>query len=156
MNIFILDENPTKCAQYHVDRHVVKMITETAQILSTAYYYTNEEDRAPYKLTHKNHPSCKWARESLDNWLWLQNLGIELYIEYQHRYGNKQHKSGEYILNMTPPNLEKTGMTKFPLAMPNEYKNDNPIRAYRNYYKYGKQHLFKWKNRQKPEWIGEI
>jgi hypothetical protein len=35
MNIFVLDLDPRRCARYHCDFHVGKMITETAQILST-------------------------------------------------------------------------------------------------------------------------
>lgn len=38
MNIFLLDKNPEKCAAYHTDRHVVKMIVETAQLLCTAHW----------------------------------------------------------------------------------------------------------------------
>ena len=37
MNIFYLHENPEICAEYHCDKHVVKMILETAQMLSTAH-----------------------------------------------------------------------------------------------------------------------
>ena len=83
MNIFVLDTDPIKAAQYHADKHVVKMITETAQLLNSTYYFTNEKDKASYKLTHKNHPCSIWARESLDNWVWLKQLGLALYDEYK-------------------------------------------------------------------------
>ena len=142
MNIFILDLDLRKNAEYHCDRHIVKMITEVAQLLSNAYCDTNQQHLAPYKLTHLNHPCSIFARESLSNWLWLQELGIELYVEYQYRYGNKIHKSGETILNMTPPNLKDIGMTKYRQCMPDEFKCDSITKAYRNYYNGDKQHLF--------------
>ena len=100
MNIFILDYDKTKNAKYHVDRHCTKMLVEQMQLLSSAYYYTGQSKLAPYKLTHKNHPCSIWVRESLENWLWLHEMTIELYIEYQHRYSNKQHKSGEKALQL--------------------------------------------------------
>lgn len=69
MNIFILDTNPKIAAQYHVDKHVVKMILETAQLLCSAHWLNGSE--APYKLTHKNHPCAIWTRECVENYNWL-------------------------------------------------------------------------------------
>jgi hypothetical protein len=70
MNIFFLDENPTLSAKYHVDKHVVKMILETAQLLCSVHHVTDQvTDQVPYKLSHKNHPCAIWARESLSNYL---------------------------------------------------------------------------------------
>ena len=69
MNIFILDYDVKKCAEYHVDKHVVKMILETAQLLCGAHWTTGGE--APYKLSHKNHPSAIWTRQDLNNYMWL-------------------------------------------------------------------------------------
>ena len=80
MNIFYLDRDPHEAARLQCDKHVVKMILETAQLLSTAH---NELDggQIAYKTTHKNHPSAVWARKSLDNYLWLyrhlEGLGSE-------------------------------------------------------------------------------
>ena len=37
MNIFYLHEDPIQNAKWHVDKHVVKMVTEYAQLLSTAH-----------------------------------------------------------------------------------------------------------------------
>ena len=72
MNIFYLDEDTEICAQYHCDKHVVKMILEYAQILCTVLHELGQE--APYRPTHRNHPCTVWARESLDNWIWLRAL----------------------------------------------------------------------------------
>lgn len=152
MNIFILDNDKEKCAQYHCDKHVVKQLLEYVQLLNSTYYFTNEEHKASYKLAHKNHPCTKWTRESLDNWLYLRDLALELYIEYQHRYG-KEHKSGELLLTLEDPNLPSKGLTPFALAMPDEYRCSDSVRSYRDYYNGDKQHLFNWKNRKMPDWI---
>jgi hypothetical protein len=86
MNIFFLDENPTLSAQYHVDKHVVKMILETAQLLCSVHHTTPQvTPQVPYKLSHKNHPCAVWARQSLSNYLYLCELGLELGKEYTHR-----------------------------------------------------------------------
>jgi len=63
MNIFFLDFDTEKCAKYHCDKHVVKMILETAQLLCGTHWVIGSE--APYKLSHKNHPCAIWTRESL-------------------------------------------------------------------------------------------
>jgi|WetSurMetagenome_2_1015567.scaffolds.fasta_scaffold80519_4 hypothetical protein len=153
MNIFVLDLDVKKCAQYHCNKHIVKMITETAQILCSTYYYTKESDKSPYKLAHKNHPCTKWARESLSNWKWLRDLGLALYNEYQFRYGDKIHKAGEVIKLLEKPNLIDIGITARPQAMPDEYKNLDPVTAYRRYYINDKKDLLKYKNREIPEWL---
>ena len=153
MNIFVLDYDIDKCAQYHCDKHIVKMITETAQILCSAYYYINQEYLSPYKLSHKNHPCCVWVRESLSNWLWLRDLGIALYEEYKHRYNDKDHKAGDIILGLEIPDLPDIGVTKFAQAMPIQYKNEDVVKAYRDYYIGDKQHLLKYKNRDVPKWL---
>lgn len=156
MNIFILDENPMKCAQYHCDKHVVKMILETAQLLCGSHWVSNSS--APYKLSHKNHPCSIWTRECIENYVWLCDLGIKLCEEYTYRY-NKTHKSQQIIewcmINL--PNLEENGnITPFALAMPDEFKVKCPVESYRNYYKGAKSSLASWKRRNKPEWFEEI
>ena len=153
MNIFVLDNDIRKCAEYHCDKHVVKMILESAQMLCSAYYYTGQEHKSPYKLAHKNHPCSVWVRESLSNWLWLRDLALYLYDEYQYRYGNKEHKAGEVILALETPDLQDKGITAHPQAMPLEYKDMDAITAYRNYYKGDKQHILQYTRRPFPEWL---
>lgn len=153
MNIFVLDNDLEKCAQMHVDKHVVKQLLEYTQLLCSTYYFTGEQHKSPYRLAHKNHPCTKWVRESLDNWLWLQDLAVELYAEYQHRYSNKTHKSGEIVLSLDPPNLLSVGRTAFPQCMPNQYKAKDIVTAYRAYYNGDKRDLFNWKFRPIPSWI---
>jgi len=96
MNMFIFDEDMQKNVEMYPDVYTYKMLVESLQVLSSAYYFTNEEDLAPYKLTHRNHPVCIWVRESLSNWRYLYELSLHIYGEYNYRYG-KQHKSGELL-----------------------------------------------------------
>jgi len=156
MNIFFLHIDPKTCAEMHVDKHVVKMILELAQLLCSAHHLSNSEYEPPYKLTHKNHPSSIWTRSSKDNYIWLVCLAKELCKEYTYRYG-KTHKTETYIddLAQNIPPLPETGFTQPLQAMPDEYKEKDSIDAYRNYYFYAKKHLHSWKKRQKPEWFDE-
>ena len=151
MNIFVLDKDPVIAAQAHVNKHCVKMILETAQMLCSAF------DDAPYKKTHFNHPCSIWARKSKENYLWLINLGEELHIEYQYRYGaNKQHKSLAVILwcksRVDQISFPESGLTDFAQAMPEEYKCIDPVRAYRTYYFNDKKEVLNWGNRGTPIW----
>jgi len=155
MNIFYLDEDPKLCAQYHCDKHVCKMVIEGVQLLSTAHWMTGGE--APYKKTHVNHPSNKWVRESLSNYVWLCDMTMELCKEYTHRYG-KRHKTQQHLewCMVNLPNIEDKGFTEMPQAMPDECKRENPIDGYRNYYNVEKAYMCKWKNREIPEWFNPI
>lgn len=152
MNIFILDENPDTAARQHCDKHVVKMILETAQMLCTAHWESGGE--APYKSTHKNHPCTIWARESVDNYKWLCDLGVSLCDEYTLRYG-KVHKTQAIIewLVDNVPNIPDVPMTPFAQAMPDEYKSKDAVQAYRNYYLGEKQNIAVWKYSQTPRWF---
>jgi len=157
MNIFFLDENPTLSAKYHVDKHVVKMILETAQLLCGVHHSTDQvTDQVPYRLSHKNHPCAIWARESLSNYLYLCELGLELGKEYTYRYG-KRHKSIEVIewCIVNKPNIPDIGFTTPARAMPDEFKVDSVVESYRNYYMGAKSDLASWKNREKPFWFGK-
>jgi hypothetical protein len=152
MNIFFLDLDTKKCAEYHCDKHVVKMILETAQLLCSTHWVIGSE--APYKLSHKNHPCSIWVRESLSNYLYLCDLGLELCEEYTYRYG-KRHKSQDVIewCLTNKPNISDTEFTEPPKAMPDEYKVNNVVESYRNYYIGAKKDFAKWKNRNIPEWF---
>lgn len=154
MNIFVLDTNPKKCAVYHNDKHVVKMILETAQLLCGSHHVTESQYEIPYKLSHKNHPCSIWVRECIENYIWLCDLGLELCEEYTYRYG-KRHKSQDIIewCLINTPNIPTNGdITPFALAMPDECKVGTAIDSYRAYYMLEKRNLASWKNRQTPEW----
>jgi len=154
VNIFILDANMQKNAEYHVDSHIVKMITEQNQLLCSAYYYTDNIPSNIYKLTHYNHPCAVWTRSSLSNWLWLKDMTLALCAEYTYRYG-KTHKGEGVCLSLPAPDLKDKGLTPFAQALPEKYRCEDAVAAYRKYYLAEKSHLFKWKNRSVPEWIAD-
>lgn len=152
MNIFFLDFDTNKCAKYHVDKHSIKMCVEYSQLLCGVHWV--QGGKAPYKLSHKNHPCAIWCRESLSNYLYLCDLGLELCKEYTYRYG-KRHKSQDVIewCLSNKPNIVDKDFTTPPKAMPDEYKVNCVIESYRNYYRGAKKHFAKWKYRQIPEWF---
>ena len=159
MNIFFLDYDVKKCAQYHVDKHVVKMILETAQLLCGVHHVTahdtaHDTAHVPYKLSHKNHPCSIWARDSISNYLYLCEIGLALCEEYTYRYG-KRHKSQEVIewCLMNKPQIQDIGFTTPPKAMPDEYKTEDVIESYRKYYLGAKKTFLTWKERKVPEWV---
>lgn len=153
MNIFVLDSDPEMCAQYHADKHVVKMILETAQLLSTAIRLTG--GNYGYKATHKNHPSNIWARQTKQNFYWLQQLGISLLAEYTYRY-NKKHKSASVILCASADTIPDGNLTPFAQAMPDEYKNNDAVQAYRNYYVGAKRKMLVYTRRKPPIWLSDF
>ena len=157
MNIFFLSWIPSICALYHCDKHVVKMILESCQLLCSVHYMTMSQYKPIYKLTHKNHPSSIWCRESLKNYNWLVEMSLELCKEYTYRYG-KIHKCKQYIeeLKINLPPIDDIGLTPPKLAMPDIYKDKNAVIAYRQYYYFDKNYLHNWKKRQTPKFIIDI
>ncbi len=159
MNIFILSTNPVEAAQMQCDKHVVKMVLESAQLLCSVY----EPGTAPYNRTHYNHPCAIWARASLDNYEWLLDHADALCAEYTYRY-DKRHKSQDIIewcrdtfLYSFDDNLPFSTLpadrTPFAQAMPEQYRHSNPVIAYRRYYKEVKADLLTYTKRPMPEWI---
>ena len=158
MNIFVLDKNPVICAKYHCDRHVVKMILESAQMICTVHHLHKNPNLTytiPYKPTHVNHPCSKWLRDSLANYLWLFQLTKALNDEYKFRYNKIQdHKSWTAIKDLPLPNLKNIGLTRWARAMPIEAKIDNDVIAsYHKYYRDFKQHLHKFTKREHPYFL---
>ena len=153
MNIFILDNDIKTCAQYHCDQHVVKMILESIQILCTVL--NKKGFSTPYKSTHANHPSVLWAEASFDNFLWLSELTLELNREYKYRYDKQaDHKSITVLTKISQYSFLSVGLTTFPQAMPDSYKVANdPVLAYRNFYRGDKAKFAKWTKRAPPEWF---
>lgn len=161
MNIFVLSKNARKCARYHANKHVVKMILESAQLLCSAHIVLDNnivvEGTELYKLTHKNHPCAIWVRSSNENYIWLYDLFYELCEEYKFRYGKIHMCFTKFsdILVFVPKNIPIIPMTNFALAMPDECKEDDAIESYRNYYVTNKNHLCKWTKREIPDWYTE-
>lgn len=154
MNIFVLDQDPAKAAQYHNDKHCVKMILEHCQLLSTAInIHSKESVVGTYKTTHLNHPCTIWARDTRENFKWLCEATEELFQEYTRRYG-KQHKSYSiFQVCRNHTNLIPEGdRTPFAQAMPDDYKNPDAVTAYRTYYLKDKKDISKWKLGNVPQW----
>ena len=161
MNIFFLHRNPRIAAEYHCDKHVVKMIIETAQLLYSAHWMLNSPlPETAYKLAHKNHPCSIWVRQSVTNYMWLCSLGWWLCKEYQFRYGeHKVHKSEQHIvwlLHNPPKGIPNLELTPPVLAMPNEYKQEDPIEAYKTFYiqsKHIERGIVDYTVRDPPKWM---
>jgi len=143
MNIFILDRDPVLAAQMQCDKHVVKMVLESAQIMSTI-------KGGPYKPTHKNHPCVLWATNE-DNYNWLSEHGLALCKEYTYRYG-KRHKCQDVIESLAPDYNYDDAINNFVQCMPDEYKCEDPVEAYRNYYRGAKSGFAVWTKREVPFW----
>ena len=178
MNIFYLDYDVTKCAEMHNDKHVVKMILEYAQLLSTAhrvldgtiidrlsasgrkqkaYVLADNRESSLYSATHINHPSAVWVRQSDKNYSWLFEMFESLLEEYTYRYG-KKHACEKLVwaLEVRPNNIPRGNFTEPTPAMPDEVKIvGDSIASYRNYYINNKSHLAKWKKRPVPLWYPE-
>ena len=156
------------------------MILETAQLLSTAHrvidgieiqlelekdgkirkkkvwILDDERNDIIYNATHINHPSSVWCRQSVENYNWLVDHLYALGQEYTYRYGKKHATIQKcfYTLQSPPHGLREWDWTKPPSVMDAEYIiSDDPVLNYRNYYKYSKKSLHKWKNRTTPSWI---
>lgn len=158
MNIFYLDSNPVVAARYHADKHVIKMILESAQLLSTTHHISGSNSDILikiYKPTHFNHPSTIWVRQNKNNYRWLYELFLALIDEYHYRFC-KIHKSSELIpyLKEAPISLPDDSFFPPTPAMDEEYLiNGDSLLSYRNYYKLAKSHLFAWTKREKPSWL---
>jgi len=181
MNIFYLSTDPIECAQFHNDKHTVKMILEYSQLLSTAhrvldgnettilsksgrkqkwFSLPDNRDQLLYKATHMNHPSAKWCRENDSNYKWLYDLFCALCDEYTYRYG-KIHLTDmklRQVLSHVPKNIPKGSFCEPWRAMPDDMKiGKDSLASYRNYYRQGKQHLATWSgkinSRPVPQWF---
>ena len=183
MNIFILDNDPVIAAQQQCDKHVVKMIVESGQMLSTAhrmldgvverrpsksgkttvnYYKLNDErEDIIYKAVHFNHPCSIWTRESCCNYSWHYEHFIALCEEYTYRYG-KVHSTDTKLrkeLKQVPTNISVKHMTPFKLAMGSnpECMFEDAVKSYRAFY-HTKQEKFSmvWTKRPIPSWFNAI
>ena len=175
MNIFVLDKDPVVAAKEHCDKHVVKMIVESAQMLSTAHRILDgTEDRRPsksgkrmvqywelpderekhfYKAVHMKHPCTIWTMESIENYRWHWKLFNALCDEYTYRYG-KIHKTDSLLrkdLFWGPANISNNGLTPFRMAMFEDCKGPDVVKSYRTYY-HAKDFKMVWTKRPAPNW----
>jgi hypothetical protein len=177
MNIFVVDEDPHVSASQLCDKHVVKMILETAQLLCTAHRVLDGVeilqtsvsgktlvkrwvlpdlgmDRKLLRNCHTNHPCSIWCRATSENYMWLHRHGVGLLIEYSRRY-NKMHVLQDmfHTLSSLPANMVQGGLSDFAQAMPDQYKSGiSAVTAYRRYYIFEKSRFAKWKNSAIPQW----
>lgn len=177
MNIFYLDQDPKLAAQYHCDKHVVKMILEYGQLLSTAHRVLDGtpylgssvsekrnvarwklpdgRENILYRACHTYHPCGIWVRANMDHYRWLYDLLYQLIGEYKYRYNGKRHKTEDLLLPLlnAPNNIPIVDWQDPPQAMPEDVKvPGNSIEAYRNYYKVHKARFATWKVRNVPSW----
>ena len=155
MNIFVLHHDPEKCAEYHNDTHINKMLIEAVQILSTANYI-NGSDQTPYKPTHFNHPCVKWAAESDVNFNWLYSLAINLAKQYVARKG-KYHATINKLTEIKPKKCGYGIPDKFVIGFNTEKYADciiesDVIESYRNYYRIYKQGFYRKETFVKYQW----
>ena len=162
MNIFYLDKDPIIAAQMSCDKHVVKMILESAQMLCSTHRVLDGDEIADskglYKMAHKNHPSTIWVRASSENYRWLWKHMDALMKEYTHRYG--KHHATERLRNILfkpPLNIvHGVPLTDPPQCMPELCKGEDTVLAYQNYYIIEKSGFARWTKREIPAWfIGE-
>ena len=142
-----MHEDPRKAAEYQYNKHVVKMILESAQMLCTAHHHYGNGDNVPYKKAHYNHPSTIWVRDNIENYAWLYRHMLALGEEYTKRYG-KTHLTitkCKEPLSKAPPGMPWLGFTQPPQAMPDEYKDECSLQAYWNYYIGAKRIIANWK-----------
>ena len=163
MNIFILDRDPKKAAQSHIDKHVCKMVIELMQQLATAAYLNgaNEKDMPltqsglPIKPAHKKHPCTLFCATNRSNFNWAVKHAIALCSEYRHRY-DREHACEKKIHAISDMNqmISPGPMTEFAQAMPDEFKHHDAVEAYRNYYWFNKRVSIPciWTKRAKPDW----
>ena len=162
MNIFVVDHCPIASAKQLCDKHVVKMIVEGCQMLSTIHRMSGSHVvYAPvelYKESFHNHPCTIWARQTTSNYMWLADHTFALSCEYTHRYGktHKAHDMTVWFSKYYPLRTPEGDLTPFAQAMPDEYKvPGNAVQAYRNYYIGAKSRFAKWKFTKAPEWYTE-
>tara|TARA_B100001057_G_scaffold499484_1_gene610329 strand:+ start:99 stop:641 length:543 start_codon:yes stop_codon:yes gene_type:complete len=177
MNLFYLHEEPEVSAKLHCDKHVVKMIIEYAQMLSTAHrmldgeQYTDSSsgrkiqrwehsnsnmDKMLYKASHINHPSTRWVRENAIQYQYAYDMFTALCDEYTYRY-KRVHltdKKLRVILDEIPRNCPIGEWSEPPQCMPEDVKvPGDSISAYHKYYRNYKRSFSVWTERPIPEFM---
>ena len=156
MNIFFLDKTPELSAEYLCDKHIPKMLLESAQMLSTAVQKHKGRIEELYKPAYPNHPMTKWVGSTFSNFQWTLENAVYISDEYTKRF-KKLHKSSR-ILNVIYDNqyykdVPDERFTEPPQCMPDEYRDTDYVTAYRKYYNTDKKYFAKWeKGRSCPEW----
>jgi len=171
MNIFVLDENPVVAAQMMCDKHIPKMIVESAQMMASALRRHGATDEVmplnqagrPYKGGYHRHPCTVWTGETVVNYLWLYHHAYGLCVEYRKRF-NRKHACEDKIILMVEPRaltlLPLGGQTPYARAFnkeqyPQLYDEEayTTVAAYRAYYLLDKARFAEWnKGTPAPNW----
>ena len=170
MNIFVLDRNFQKCAEYHCDKHIVKQILESFQMLGSAVIRHGAtvdmmpltKSGTPLKGGYHNHPCTIWTGDSRENYKWLCNMAIAMCVEYTVRYGkiHSCEKGIRHLYNMADI-IPSGDMTEFAIAISDDkicrkevecFSELDAVQQYRFYYIYDKP-FAKWKLGNIPKWF---
>ena len=164
MNVFFLHDDPREAARMLGDKHVGKMLLESAQMLFTAVR-KHGFDGGGYKSAYENHPMTVWVGQSYDHARWVLEHALELAHEFEYRYGHA-HKTTQRLptLSLAVHNyMPDNGWRNPPRCIPNEYKRDYAthvgpeschVASYRDYYAHDKRHLHTYTRRHAPDWLG--
>jgi hypothetical protein len=165
MNLFILDLDPQKAAQYYQDLHINKIIIEGSQLLAAAYPLERlaeadcprTQKGQPRKHGHYNHPMTKWVRQNMNNFTWTLDHLSGLYQERLYRFG-KPHFTWEFIewSRNNLPKLPSSNLTEHPqcfaVSFPECIVPGNPVQGYQNYYNKAKREFKFGKKMVKASW----
>lgn len=160
LNIFFLSTCPNEAARFQCDKHVVKMVLETAQLMSTAHHvHGSRLAHRVYKPTHRNHPSGIWTRMSSANYDWLGAHLCGLLAEYTYRY-RKTHATAKLLPLLASNPCDRGPLTVPLLALPDDLRPtpvtwDSAVEAYRAYYRRDKQAMLTYTRRGRPAWLLE-
>ena len=173
MNLFFLDIDPKKCAEYHCDKHVVKMILELIQMMYTAHNFLKTKDIPinGYRSFNPQHPTCIWVRRCVENYTYTSLVAKYLCEEYTYRYGriHKSQKHLDWLIKTIPEadnissykpgtvlsynkRFQELGHTPVPLAMFDDTKFQDTFKSYHFYYIVHKRQFAKWTCRSSPWW----
>jgi hypothetical protein len=150
MNIFMTNSDPRKCADEHCLIHQVKMLTEYAQLLSTAHAHFGSWTDVMYKPTHTSHPSAIWVRESAANYRWLYDCWHELAWLFSERRGCDHGAASAprmTALAWLPRGIPNTPGTPIVPAVKGMELLADPILTYQ---KYMLAKWAEWKSRERP------
>ncbi|QDP64067.1 MAG: hypothetical protein Tp1100DCM51572_64 [Prokaryotic dsDNA virus sp.] len=161
MNIFALSDCPIEAAKMVCDKHLPKMIVESAQMMASALRFHGATDKdmpltlhgTPYKGGYPHHPCTRWTQENKANFLWLARHAFTLAQQFDYRYGHKHACLWPltHMASMADEYLPEGDRTPFAQAMPEEYKDEDAVKAYREYYH--TKTFAKWVGpRKTPSW----
>ena len=166
MNIFFLSYLIEEAARAHFNKHIVKMVLETCQLLSAAHWVLDPANATKLfaterlmRATHAKHPCAVWVRSHVNNYRWLSLLGLALCSEYTRRFspsGEERRHKLEPMLRFLAANepgglptdaakLNVHGLTEPVQCMLPPYRvPGDAVAAYRAYYQGAEKQALRW------------